>query len=788
MTLPIILEVAISLTFVYLILSLLVSGFQEIIAILLQSRATRLWVSLINLISTDDERSRALNDKARETSTTRLINTLYQNVLVQNLNQDAKRWFHHIPIPFINKTSSAIFRVGSASGPSYLPAETFATALLKTLGIAELSKSLSDARLKAFFEEQLERIEDLLPDVSAPGKHEQFDGLKQDVARLTTDYAEEKISLAASVKSILDKLLLYLSTPEGEKSPDYPDDWYALEAYFKGLANNESDDFTLLVRKFTANPLEIIQALKKITDRTSREISQVSNTVDAVREFKQLVKGLIYLLKEKQHNLALSAIPEISTADLGIAAYILYESLEKEIISELIQTYRALQIPEIQPAVETLSKQMQHEQVFNDELNQTTTELLDVIKGYLRAVGSGKAQVWTLFQNIEVLRRVASTLRSSRDALKFQRQNYYAQRADSLAELIGILNTQIAKKSDGDEKNLLINLVSILRQNESIMALQFVQTADTFRRMRSHSEFESINTQFQALINLYDTEELLYGEIGQAIHRLGKTVYDYKRLLPRSLVESLDALIDRVRINSKNTEIEIRSLQQEIEAWFDRAMDRATGVYKRNSKGAAFLLGMMIAFAINADTFHLFGQLSKDTNLRTIVTQRAIQSSEQLNAAPAAATAATASTSDNLNAVLEEANKAFEGIPLPVGWNYDNVKEQLCPNPVAAGQSFASIPNRLTGDSGATLQATPKAVKPNGKSGDVVWFWETPFGASGCAGVNRNWGESIWVRLKMLVGWFLTAGAIAMGAPFWFELMSQLINIRGTGKPPKSSS
>ena len=33
-----------------------------------------------------------------------------------------------------------------------------------------------------------------------------------------------------------------------------------------------------------------------------------------------------------------------------------------------------------------------------------------------------------------------------------------------------------------------------------------------------------------------------------------------------------------------------------------------------------------------------------------------------------------------------------------------------------------------------------------------------------------------------ILGWLITALAISLGAPFWFDLLTKLVNIRGTGQ------
>jgi hypothetical protein len=44
------------------------------------------------------------------------------------------------------------------------------------------------------------------------------------------------------------------------------------------------------------------------------------------------------------------------------------------------------------------------------------------------------------------------------------------------------------------------------------------------------------------------------------------------------------------------------------------------------------------------------------------------------------------------------------------------------------------------------------------------------------------------VILGVFMGWALTAIAVSMGAPFWFDLLGKVINVRNTGPKPASSS
>lgn len=46
----------------------------------------------------------------------------------------------------------------------------------------------------------------------------------------------------------------------------------------------------------------------------------------------------------------------------------------------------------------------------------------------------------------------------------------------------------------------------------------------------------------------------------------------------------------------------------------------------------------------------------------------------------------------------------------------------------------------------------------------------------------QNW--ALWTWFSHILGWLFTAAAISLGAPFWFDLLSQVAKLRGTGKRP----
>ncbi|PMB27750.1 hypothetical protein CEN45_00525, partial [Fischerella thermalis CCMEE 5198] len=171
MNLPFILDVAIGLIFIYLILSLLASEIQELIATVFQWRAEHLKKSIEILLAGDVE-------SAEEAHVIQLANRIYDNPLVKNINQEAKGLFVTIPRkitwaigslyrmvkkprPGTDKSTS-IFGEKKHSGPSYIPADIFATTLVETLQIPALVQKLTESRLKKFKEQRLAEIEEII--------------------------------------------------------------------------------------------------------------------------------------------------------------------------------------------------------------------------------------------------------------------------------------------------------------------------------------------------------------------------------------------------------------------------------------------------------------------------------------------------------------------------------------------------------------------------------------------------------------------------------------------------
>ncbi|MEI6444894.1 MAG: hypothetical protein WCO29_17620 [Nostocales cyanobacterium ELA583] len=198
-----------------------------------------------------------------------------------------------------------------------------------------------------------------------------------------------------------------------------------------------------------------------------------------------------------------------------------------------------------------------------------------------------------------------------------------------------------------------------------------------------------------------------------------KKIKELIEILPESVVTNIEIMAKRAQLRAKSTEEGIILLRKEIENSFDGSMERAGGVYKRNAKGVAILIGITLAIAANADTFHIINRLSKDSLLREIIIDRATQIAPQ------------PSNPSGIDKV--DPNEILKEVELPIGWTKANVEQQI-----------------------------------NGTK-------------------YRINGLPVFSVLSMIAGWLVSGFAIAMGAPFWFDLLGKVMNVRNAGKKGKQA-
>jgi hypothetical protein len=160
-----------------------------------------------------------------------------------------------------------------------------------------------------------------------------------------------------------------------------------------------------------------------------------------------------------------------------------------------------------------------------------------------------------------------------------------------------------------------------------------------------------------------------------------------------------------------DAEKDIAKVRKNVEQWFDDAMNRAAGWYKRKSQLIILVYAFVIAMGLNVDTIAVSNSLYRDTALRSGLVAAAQQIATSPEEEPADATEK-----------MLEIKAQLEEIQFPLGWKQNG-----------------------------------RNTSPN----DIL-----------------DW-------IVKLLGWSITALAVSLGAPFWFDLLTRFVNIRSAGKKPE---
>jgi hypothetical protein len=191
----------------------------------------------------------------------------------------------------------------------------------------------------------------------------------------------------------------------------------------------------------------------------------------------------------------------------------------------------------------------------------------------------------------------------------------------------------------------------------------------------------------------------------------------------KELQEALVTLIDEARGDFEQA-------RKNIEDWYDGAMDRVSGWYKRRVHIILLVTGFLVSAFVNADTIQIARALVQNDTLRAAIADAAEQKVGEGLPAPTPTPATPQERRAAAEAKLQQTRADLNALGLPLGW-VENTAEN------------ALDPRRVPGD------------------------------------INE------W--LLKIVGLLLTGLAVSQGAPFWFDLLNKFIVIRSTVKPKEKS-
>jgi len=182
-------------------------------------------------------------------------------------------------------------------------------------------------------------------------------------------------------------------------------------------------------------------------------------------------------------------------------------------------------------------------------------------------------------------------------------------------------------------------------------------------------------------------------------------------------------------------------------------MDRLSGWYKRRAQAMAFIIGLSIAVLMNVDSIQLATQLWRDPSVREALTA---QAEALVNQNPDGFPNPDAGQLLSLQIQISQLN-------IPVGW---------IGTPLPADSNGAV----LVGDGNQKLCTTDPQSS--------VELFGFHVGDQCYPVINAPQFTDLPGWLLKFVGLLVTATAAAQGAPFWFDILKNLINVRSSGASP----
>lgn len=183
-----------------------------------------------------------------------------------------------------------------------------------------------------------------------------------------------------------------------------------------------------------------------------------------------------------------------------------------------------------------------------------------------------------------------------------------------------------------------------------------------------------------------------------------------------------------------------------LEQWFDETMKRATGWYKKYTQIILLVIGLVFAMGFNINTIEIVHKLERDPALRE---QMVAQADNFLKAHPNLDKELALALKEDTTNVQRSDTASLHTLTTQTRAQYDALKAR-----------------RDTLLNTATRLLRTDMEKTNNLLGlgwnDWCDFFHT---------ATHSWS---------IIGWLMTAIAISLGAPFWFDLLNKMMKLRSS--------
>lgn len=249
---------------------------------------------------------------------------------------------------------------------------------------------------------------------------------------------------------------------------------------------------------------------------------------------------------------------------------------------------------------------------------------------------------------------------------------------------------------------------------------------------------------------------------------------------PAKITEPANTLLKSLWADSQGDVEKFRTL---IENWFNNVMDHASGSYKRKTQLMLFFIGLVLAAIFNIDAIQLAKKLSSNPELAKQLAANAsayLETHKELGTKLPAEPYPVFITNDSSGfKVGTDKNGIGNETVFCSKGDTSTLKISLIKN--SYQHQVDSVQLVLAQKSSKLIDSANAMIHSDiANANDLLGLGWNCHGSvnsiSVCIKENLTW--------KSIVGWIITALAISMGAPFWFDLLNKFMKFRGaTSKP-----
>lgn len=248
-----------------------------------------------------------------------------------------------------------------------------------------------------------------------------------------------------------------------------------------------------------------------------------------------------------------------------------------------------------------------------------------------------------------------------------------------------------------------------------------------------------------------------------------------------------------------NDSKDIDDFKKKLAEWFDQYMSQVTDWYKRYNRIVVWGVAALVSIVLNLDSIIIAKRLYNDPVLRNAMVEQALRATEKKDF--------NSFEKDNQQKFLSYLNKKDS--------NLVNTVPRIKLETKADTNAIDTLFKKFTGSATVKIQPgdwiSPRFI--NYVKANKSYFVKKQLALVSqeeldlfkvkeeyasylqhnitTLGIPMGWNTGAWHSMNVfwaIVGWALTTAALSFGAPFWFDLLIKLVNIRNVVKPAATKS